>query len=75
MCACLESFCFVSHRVVFMPPLFLYYSPEAAATFPGNARLIIEGVPPMAVDDVDSLSTAALAGSVQGALKEVFKED
>ena len=48
------------------------FAPEAASTFPGHARLVIEGVPAMAVDDVDTLSTAALGGAVQGALKEVF---
>ena len=29
------------------------FAPEAASTFPGHARLVIEGVPAMAVDDVD----------------------
>ena len=48
------------------------HRPEDAASFAGRARLVIEGVPPLAVDDVDSLTLATLTGSAGAALKDVF---
>ena len=48
------------------------FAPEAATMWPGHARLVIEGVPPMAVDDVDTVSIQAMGQNVQAALKDVL---